>query len=218
MINGPSLPAKSGNTKQIVLILHGWGADGANLIDLAYGWADSLPDAFFIAPNAPHVCEVNPFGYQWFSLMDRTPSTLQAGVKDAATYVNDLIDALKAQFQTANRQPLTAIVGFSQGTMTALQVALNRDDIACVLGYSGALLEPPLPLRERAGVRGKECKICLIHGEADDIVPFASMQDASAKLKAAGMDVKTHARPNLGHGIDMQGMEIGREFLGGVLG
>lgn len=206
MINGPSLPPRSGTTKQIVLILHGWGADGANLIDLGESWAQTLPDAFFIAPNAPHVCDVNPFGYQWFSLMDRTPGVLQAGVKDAAKYVNALIDRLKAQYPGAS----VALVGFSQGTMTALHVALHRSDIVCVLGYSGALLDATLP----AGAR---FKTCLIHGESDDMVPFAAMGDAATRLKAAGINVQTHDRPHLGHGIDMQGIEIGREFLAASL-
>ncbi len=205
MITGPELPAPSGNTKQIVLILHGWGADGANLIDLGDAWSETLPDAYFIAPNAPHVCEVNPYGYQWFSLMDRTLNLMQAGVQDAAKYVNELIDALKIKFPGAK----VALVGFSQGTMTALHVALHRTDIACVLGYSGALLDVPTSSRT---------PICLIHGEGDEVVPFLAMMDAEAKLKAASINVTTHARPNLGHGIDMQGIEIGRRFLTANLG
>ena len=210
MISGPQQSAASGNTKQLVIILHGWGADGINLIDLARPWGMALTDAHFCAPNAPHVCEANPMGFQWFSLMDRSPAQMLAGVEDAATHVNEFIDAQLAE--TGAKK--LALVGFSQGTMTALHVGLRRDDVDCILGYSGALLASENISSEIS----HKPPICLIHGENDDVVPFASMGHAQTILKECGVDVITHARPNLPHSIDMEGVEIGGKFLVEKLG
>src|SRR5262245_51603610 len=124
-ISGPSRKPRSGGApKQLVILLHGWGADGANLIDLADMFTGVLPDALFVAPNAPYPCEVNPFGYQWFSLNDRNPKNMLEGVRHAADVVNHFIDdQLKALSLTDDK---VILVGFSQGTMTALHVALRR--------------------------------------------------------------------------------------------
>ena len=205
MISGAEQPAQSGNTEQLVIILHGWGADGVNLIDLARPWGIAMPDAHFCAPNAPHVCEANPMGFQWFSLADRSPDQLIAGVEDAAAYVNEFIDAKLAETGAST----LALAGFSQGTMTALHVGLRRDDVKCILGYSGALLASENIVDE---ITNKP-PICLVHGEEDDVVPFASMAHAEATLKECGVDIETHARPNLPHSIDMEGVEIGGKFL-----
>ncbi len=242
MLSGHERPSISGQTKQLVVILHGWGADGANLIDLADAWANVLPDAHFCAPNAHEVCEVNPYGFQWFSLMDRSPARMQAGVANAATHVNDFLDAKLRElnagannFYEVSRpnEPLavphvsdsmsrsggiqTMLVGFSQGTMTALHVGLRRADVACVLGYSGSLLEDEVSLSKLHGTSNRRApealRVCLIHGEQDDVVPFAAMVRAEGLLKSAGVPVETHARPRLTHSIDMEGVEIGARFL-----
>lgn len=209
MITGPERKPKSGNkAQQLVIILHGWGADGANLIDLADMWRDFLPDAYFIAPNAPEECEVNPYGYQWFSLMDRTPSVMMAGLACAQKAVNELIDTKLAELDLPIDK--CALVGFSQGTMTALHVGLRRaEPVACILGYSGALLATEELVTELAS----SPPISLIHGEVDDVVPFANLAAAEKTLKDFGLEVQTHPRPGLGHSIDMTGMEIGRKFL-----
>ena len=205
MISGPQQTAASGTTKQLVIILHGWGADGVNLIDIARPWGMAMPDAHFCAPNAPHVCEANPMGFQWFSLMDRSPAQMLAGVEDATKYVNEFIDSKLAETGAEK----LALVGFSQGTMTALHVGLRRDDVECILGYSGALLASE-NIKEEVT---HQPPICLIHGEDDDVVPFASMGHAADVLSACGVDTVTHARPNLPHSIDMEGVEIGGKFL-----
>ena len=205
MLNHQEQPAKSGNTKQLVIILHGWGADGANLIDIARPWGVAMPDAHFWAPNAPHVCEANPFGFQWFSLLDRSPAQMLAGAIDAAEHVNGLIDTKLAE--TGAEQ--LALVGFSQGTMTALHVGLRREDVVCILGYSGALLDSPSMAED---ITNKP-PVCLIHGEEDDVVPFAAMGHAEQSLQACDITIQTHARPNLPHSIDMEGVEIGGQFL-----
>lgn len=210
MITGPEQPAKSGDTKQLVIILHGWGADGANLIDLARPWGVVMRDAHFCAPNAPHPCEANPFGFQWFSLLDRSPEQMLSGATDAAKHVNEFIDAKLAE--TGAKK--LALVGFSQGTMTALHVGLRRPDVACILGYSGALLASETTM----GDVSHKPPVCLVHGEQDDVVPFASMARAEELLKTSGVDIQTHARPNLPHSIDMEGVEIGGKFLVKQLG
>ena len=209
-LTGPERPPRSGGPpKQLVVILHGWGADGANLIDLAEMFAQSLPDAHFIAPNAPQVCEVNPYGYQWFSLMDRTPQVLQSGVKQAADTLNRFLDSRQKAMQLGNAQ--TALIGFSQGTMLALQVGLRRTPpVSCIVGFSGAVIAPEA-LAEEAVAKPP---VCLIHGQMDEVVPYQAMVNAAQALKEHGISVESHTRPLLGHSIDMDGMEAARRFLG----
>jgi len=213
-LQGPSRKPRSGGAaKQLVIILHGWGADGPNLIDLADLFAPTLPDAYFIAPNAPHVCEVNPYGYQWFSLMDRQPQHMLEGARGAAVVVNAFIDEQAKALSLGNSK--VALIGFSQGTMTALQVAFRRTPaIAAVVGFSGALIgAETLPAEITA-----RPPICLIHGESDDIVPFAAIKHASESLKSHGVSVESHPRPFLGHSIDMEGAAIAAKFLKSKLG
>lgn len=205
MISGHERTPRSGNAKQLVVILHGWGADGANLIDLADLWANQMPDAHFCAPNAHEICEVNPYGFQWFSLMDRSPLQMMRGVDAAAIEVNAFLDAKLKEAGAAQLM----LVGFSQGTMAALHVGLRREDVSCVLGYSGSLLADESSIR----LITHKPDVCLIHGEQDDVVPFASMANAKALLEVQGIEVKTHARPGLGHSIDMEGLAIGGKFL-----
>jgi phospholipase/carboxylesterase len=201
-------PASGGKAKQLVLVLHGWGADGPNLIDLADMYARDLPDAHFIAPNAPFVCEVNPYGYQWFSLMDRQPEHLFEGVSKAANLLNEFIDEQLAALGLTN--DALALVGFSQGTMTALHVAMRRSPaIKAVVGYSGALIGADKLAKEIAA----RPPVCLIHGNADDVVPYGSMAAATDALQAHGVAVEAHTRPFLGHSIDMEGIAIASAFL-----
>lgn len=213
-LQGPArTPRSGGKAKQLVLLLHGWGADGPNLIDLADMFAQVLPDAQFTAPNAPFPCEANPFGYQWFSLVDRQPQHMLAGVNQAAEILNRFVDdQLKALGLDNSR---LALVGFSQGTMTALHVALRRTpQMACVVGFSGSLVGPDALAKEIAS----RPPACLIHGDMDDVVPYASMQLAERVLKQYGVEVSAHTREFLGHSIDMDGIRIAAEFLGKHLG
>jgi phospholipase/carboxylesterase len=201
-------PASGGKAKQLVIILHGWGADGYNLIDLADAFARALPDAHFIAPNAPFVCEVNPYGFQWFSLMDRQPQHMLAGARKAVELLNEFIDEQLAELSLDNNK--LALVGFSQGTMTALHLALRRTpQMAAVVGFSGALVGADVLAKEITA----RPPICLIHGNMDDVVPYSSMAHASDALKAHGLNVMSHSRPHLGHSIDLEGMAIAAEFL-----
>ena len=201
-------PASGEKPRQLVVILHGWGADGANLIDLADLYRKALPHAQFIAPNAPDVCEVNPFGFQWFSLNNRSYDAMHKGVTTATAKLNAFLDEQLQLLGLTNKD--LALVGFSQGTMLALHAALRRTPgIAGVLGYSGALLGA-----EHLSSEIKEKPpICLIHGDVDDVVPFASLALAQQGLKPHGIPLTTHRRPFLGHSIDMEGIQIGAEFL-----
>lgn len=206
-------PASGNKAKQLVLILHGWGADGANLIDLADMFARALPDAHFIAPNAPFVCEVNPYGFQWFSLMDRHPQHMLNGARKAAELLNEFIDEQLNELGLNNSN--FALVGFSQGTMTALHLALRRTPpIAALVGFSGALVGAEVLAKEITA----RPPICLIHGNADDVVPYASLAHATKNLQDHGCDVKSHTRPFVGHSIDMEGIAIAAEFLKENLG
>lgn len=207
---GPIRKPRSGKPpKQLMILLHGWGADGPNLIDLADGFAQVLPDAQFIAPNAPYPCEANPYGYQWFSLTDRQPQHMLEGARGAAEILNHFIDEQLKALSLDNSK--LALVGFSQGTMVGLHVALRRTPpIAALVGFSGLLLgEETLPKEIAA-----RPPVCLIHGEADEVVPFASLKHAANALKVHGVPVSAHPRPFLGHSIDMEGMKIAGEFLG----
>lgn len=208
-LNGPARhPASGGAPKQLVLLLHGWGADGANLIDLAEMFAPILPDALFVAPNAPCVCEVNPHGYQWFSLMDRQPQHMLEGVRHAADVLNHFIDHALHDLKLDDSK--LVLIGFSQGTMTALHLAMRRTpQLAAVVGYSGSLIGAEV-LKDEINAHPP---VCLIHGESDDVVPFAAMKHAADALTQNRVAVETHARPFLSHSIDMEGIKAAAEFL-----
>ncbi len=201
-------PLSGSAPKQLVLFLHGWGADGPNLIDLADMIAPYLPDALFIAPNAPYVCEVNPYGYQWFGLLDRTPARMLEGARNAAAILNTFIDEQLAAYGLDNNN--LAIIGFSQGTMTGLHAAMRRTpEIKAFVGFSGALIGAEV-LKDEITAKPP---VCLIHGQMDDVVPYASMKHASDTLKTVGIDAQTHTRAGLGHSIDLEGIKIAGEFL-----
>ena len=200
-LTGPGrAPASGGPAKQLVILLHGVGADGDDLIGLAPHWARMLPDAEFLAPNAPYPCDMAPFGYQWFSLLDRSADKLLAGTRQTAQIVDAfLTEAMVSRGLTPSQ---VALVGFSQGTMMALHVAPRRAQcLAAVLGYSGALVGAELLARQIVS----KPPVQLIHGEADEVVPFQAMAAAAQALSAAGVEVATTARPRLGHGIDPEG-------------
>jgi len=213
-LSGPiKNPRSGGKAKQLVILLHGWGADGPNLIDLADFFAQALPDAQFIAPNAPYPCEANPYGYQWFSLMNREPSHLLEGARGAAEILNRFIDEQLKSLGLENKN--LALVGFSQGTMAGLHVALRRmPDIGCLVGFSGSLIGADVLAKEITS----RPPVCLIHGDADDVVPYSALAYAEAALKHSGVKVETHTRPFVGHSIDMEGIKIAGSFLSKHLG
>lgn len=208
-LDGPRVgPAAGGKAKRLVLLLHGLGADGNDLIGLAPYFAQALPDCAFVSPHAPFPCDMAPYGRQWFSLQDRSPATMLAGVQAAAPILNAFIDAERDRLGLADAN--VALLGFSQGTMMSLYVAMRRaKPIAGIVGYSGALVAPQLLAAE---VTSKP-PVLLVHGDADQIVPFQAMDAAATALKASGVPVTTLGRPHLPHSIDDEGIAAGIEFL-----
>ncbi|HTP82142.1 MAG TPA: dienelactone hydrolase family protein [Alphaproteobacteria bacterium] len=212
-LDGPRFgPAAGGKPGRLVLLLHGVGADGHDLIGLAPYFAQGLPDAVFVSPHGPFPCDMAPMGRQWFSLQDRTPAVLFAGIQASAPILDAFIDAELQRYGLTDDR--LALVGFSQGTMMSLYVAPRRaKPIAGVVGYSGALAGPE---RLPGDVKSKP-PILLIHGDADPVVPFAAMAAAAQGLRAAGIQVETLRRPGLPHSIDEEGIAAGVKFLGRVL-
>lgn len=208
-IDGPRVaPAAGGDPRSIVILAHGYGSNGEDLISLAPYWREALPHAVFIAPNAPQPCPGAPGGYQWWPIgsVDRT-----AGVKSAAPVLDAFIDAELARYGLTDER--LALVGFSQGTMLSLHVALRRPrTMAGVIGYSGMLIDA-----DEADIRSRP-PILLVHGDADPMVPIAAFHHAEAELKRLGLEVTSHVSCGLGHSIDMDGLKLGDAFLSRVLG
>ena len=208
-LSGPTQkPLSGGPPKQLIVLLHGYGSDGNDLIGLAPHWAPMMPDAEFVAPHAPYPCEMAPFGHQWFSLSDDSPTARLAGVRAAATLLDAFLDgALKARGLDDSQM---AMVGFSQGTMMSLFVAPRRAVApAAVVGYSGALIGPE-ELAKEIRVRPP---ILLVHGDADPVVPHSELAWARKALSELGVPVTVETRPRLAHSIDERGLMLGGRFL-----
>jgi phospholipase/carboxylesterase len=212
-LSGPSRPPVSGGAPtRLVILLHGLGADGNDLIGLQQYWGRLLPDAEFVSPNAPFPCDMAPYGYQWFSVQDRSPPSVLAGVRGAAPLLDAFIDDELQKRGLDESQ--AALVGFSQGTMMSLFVGLRRErQLAGILGYSGRLIAPDL----LAGELRSSPPVLLAHGTDDSMVPFQSMGEAETALKAAGVPIETLACVGIEHSIDGQGLERGGRFLREVL-
>lgn len=212
IVNGSSLqPLSGGAPKQIVLLLHGYGSSGADLISLAPHWQQALPDALFLAPDAPQRCGMGA-GYQWWPLMAFTAQALAAGAAGAAPAIDAFIDRKLEQYGLDEAN--LALVGFSQGTMMALHVGLRRGKpVAGILGYSG-MLTGAADLAHRRIARPP---VLLIHGSADPIVPVGALHAAEQALRRAGVDVTTHVSPGLGHSVDPIGLRLGGNFVAKVL-
>lgn len=213
MLDGPRLPPAGGQpAKRLVVLLHGYGADGNDLIDIGRYWAPQFPDAAFVAPNAPEPCSENPIGRQWFPLPVIDLDLIDRGAQQAASVINAFLDSELTSHGLSDSD--LALVGFSQGTMMALEVGLQRvSPPAGIVGYSG-LLAGPYRLEKTA--TGKP-PILLVHGEADPLVPVMALHAAVPILGAAGFPVEWHVSPGLEHGIDPRGLELGAEFLKRVL-
>jgi phospholipase/carboxylesterase len=208
-MDGPRLGPKAGGAaRQLVVLLHGVGADGADLIGLAPAWAEGLPHAAFIAPDGPEVCDMAPYGRQWFSLQDRRHASLAAELRRAAPALDGFLDAELARLGLGPEA--LALAGFSQGAMMALFTGLRRPRApAAILAYSGALAAPETLAAE---IKGRP-PVLVVHGEADDIVPAAAGRAAEQALRAAGVPVEALYRPGLGHGIDDAGLTAGLRVL-----
>jgi len=212
-LSGPSHPPHSGGKpKRLVILLHGLGADGNDLIGLAPHWAPLLPETEFLSPNAPFPCDMAPYGYQWMSVRDPSPEARLAGARAAAGILDAFID------EELDKRGLTesqlALAGFSQGTMMSLFVGPRRErQLAGIVGFSGRLIAPGLLSSEMHS----RPPVLLVHGTDDPMVPYESMTEAEIALTAAGVAVETLTCPGVGHGIDEAGLRQGSQFLQRVL-
>jgi phospholipase/carboxylesterase len=211
MLDGPSL-APTGKAESLVILVHGYGSNGADLIGLAQKWKTLLPATFFIAPNAPEPSP-HPGGLQWFPIGSFSIDERVAGTERAAPLLQTFIDK---QMTARNLSPAkTALVGFSQGTMLALHAGLRREaELAGIAGYSGALAAPEKLTDE---IRSRP-PVLLLHGADDELIPFPAMFEAAGALKANRVPVETFLSRGVGHGIAQDGLEKGGRFLKRALG
>src|SRR5216684_7575104 len=212
-LSGPSRPpASGGKPTRLVILLHGLGADGNDLIGLAPYWARLLPTAEFLSPNAPFPCDMAPHGYQWYSSQDRTPEAALAGVRAAAPILDAFIDNALAKRGLDDGD--LALVGFSQGTVMSLYVGFRRNKpVAGIVGFSGRLLAPELLANE---LRSRPPTL-LVHGTDDPLVPYSALAEAETALKGADVPVETVTSVGIGHSIDEEGLRRGGLFLRDVL-
>jgi phospholipase/carboxylesterase len=212
-LDGPRLPPRSGKAKHLVVILHGYGADGNDLIEIGRAWQSLLPDAAFVAPHAPWPCGQAPTGREWFPLTFRNVEERWTGVNMAAPVLQSFLDAELARH--ALPPSALALVGFSQGTMMALHVGLRRAVApAAIVGYSGLFVVPENVAPEvfAAEIKSKP-PVLLVHGDSDDLIPVQALFAAAQGLAALGIPAEWHISPGVGHGIDQEGLRQGGEFL-----
>ena len=209
-LSGPMLPPKSGQPpKQLMVLLHGYGADGRDLIGLGSGWRDEYPDMLFVSPNAPWQCGRNPGGFEWFALSDRPAEDFRREGANRArpVIVNFLID-LWAQTGLSARD--TILCGFSQGAMMALHTGLSLDQpVRGIVAFSGAFIPPPEPWAKPP--------VALIHGDLDGVVPVQLSYDAEKSLTAAGIDARLFIEEGTGHGIAPDGLGFATGFLHSIM-
>jgi len=212
-LSGPSLEPQSGKARRLVVFLHGYGADGNDLIDIGRAWQPLLPDTAFVSPHAPEPCGQAPVGRQWFGLTFRDPDERWLGVNKAAPTLNDFLDRELARRQLP--ESALALVGFSQGTMMSLHAGLRRTSApAAIVGYSGMFIMPndgpPETVKDEISARPP---VLLIHGDRDDLIPVQALFHASSALSSLDVPVEWHISQGVGHGIDQEGLRHGGEFL-----
>jgi phospholipase/carboxylesterase len=208
IVNGASLqPLSGGAPKRIVLLLHGFGSSGADMIALAPAWQQAMPETLFLAPHAPQQGPMRG-GYQWWPLGTLSPAALAAGAASAAPAINAFIDRKLEQYGLTEAD--LALTGFSQGTMMALHVGLRRArQVAAIVGYSG-MLAGTADLRPETVSKPP---ILLIHGSQDNVVPAGAARVAEHELQSLGLSVKTHICVGLDHSVDLEGLKLGCAFV-----
>jgi phospholipase/carboxylesterase len=208
----PEVQAKVLPPKRLVVFFHGLGSDGNDLISLASLMKQDLPDCHFIAPHGIEVFDMAPpqgagivSGRQWFSLKERDPHKIQDLLRKNIPAITRIIQDKQEQLSITNKE--TILIGFSQGTMVSLYLSLIQDlPFACVIGFSGILI-PPMEFKN------KETKICLVHGEDDEVVDISEMYKAERYLLNYGIKILTHKIPNLRHAIDVSCIKLAINFI-----
>jgi len=207
-LNGPRLPPARGAATHLVVLCHGYGADGNDLIGLAPHWQRLLPTVAFVSPNAPEPCAGSPMGFQWFPITRLDPTEMLKGVEGAADTLNAFLDSELARLDLPPER--LALVGFSQGTMMSLHVGLRRAvKPAAIVGYSGLLAGA----EQQQPVGPDAPPILLVHGDADPMIPAQALFLSAAALGRAGASVQWHISGNVGHSIDPDGLALGGNFL-----
>jgi len=203
--------AAQGDANSLVVFLHGYGADGADLLGLAEPLAPHMPHTIFVAPNAPEVCQTNPSGFQWFPIPwidGSSEDVAEASMMQSVSDLNAYLDAVMVEEDMMPEQ--VVLFGFSQGTMMSLHVAPRREDpVAGVVGFSGRLLQPETLEDE---VISKP-PVLLVHGDQDDLVPPQSLPEAGNALTEAGFQVYAHVMEGTGHGIAPDGLSVAAAFM-----
>jgi phospholipase/carboxylesterase len=216
-LDGPRIAPRSGQAKNLVVFLHGYGADGNDLIELGRAWQPLLPDTAFVSPHAPHPCGQAPTGREWFPLTMRDPGERWTGAKAAAPALDAFLDAELARYGLP--PSALALVGFSQGTMMALHVGLRRATApAAIVGYSGMLVVPEeAELDAFADEIRAHPPVLLVHGDQDQLIPVQALMHAAQALSSLDIPAQWHISPGVGHGIDPEGLRHGGEFLARAL-
>ncbi|HEY1362359.1 MAG TPA: prolyl oligopeptidase family serine peptidase [Xanthobacteraceae bacterium] len=212
-LDGPRLEPRSPPARQLIVFLHGYGADGNDLIEIGRAWQGLLPQAAFVSPHAPEPCGQAPVGRQWFALTFRDPNERWLGVNKASPALERF---LEAELERRKLAPSAlALVGFSQGTMLALHHGLRRAvPPFAIVGYSGLLVAPPGASAEKLAAEIKSRPpVLLVHGDQDDLIPVQALFQASSGLASLGVPVEWHLSKGIGHGIDQEGLRHGGEFL-----
>ena len=212
-LDGPRIEPRSGRARQLVVFLHGYGADGNDLIEIGRAWQGLMPDAAFVSPHAPRPCGQAPAGREWFPLTFRNPEERWAGVNEAAPVLDSFLDS---ELKRHNLPPSAlGLVGFSQGTMMALHVGLRRSIApAAIVGYSGMLVMPEnIDVDAFAAEIRSRPPVLLIHGDADQLISAQALFHAAQALAALDIPVQWHISAGIGHGIDPEGLRQGGEFL-----
>ena len=212
-LNGPRLEARGGQAKRLVVFLHGYGADGNDLIEIGRAWQGLLPDTAFVSPHAPRPCGQAPQGREWFPLTFRNSDERWTGCNAAAPALEQFLEAELARLKLP--PSALALVGFSQGTMMALHTGLRRTiPPAAIVGYSGIFVLPENAAPDAvAGEIKAKPPVLLIHGDQDDLIPVQALLQGAQALAALEVPVEWHISPGVGHGIDQEGLRHGGEFL-----
>jgi len=201
-------PFSKNKPQQVIVLCHGYGGDGKDISTLAINWQRFLPEAIFLCPNAPEICAVNPQGYQWFDLSSDKEELILEKSLAAEAKLNTFLDQVLNNFQLETNN--LALVGFSQGCMMSIQIALKKKkQISCLIGYSGKVINQ----KHLSDNIHSKPKIFLMHGANDTLVPPTHLLEAKEYLVKHGLKIKTKMFKDCEHRIPVEGVSLGLGFL-----